>query len=70
MYSFKLVETKADRMREVGQNDKCSRYMSVFTSKRFRKDLVMCDIKDNVLIHYNHDSGEKKIIKGKTLVLP
>ena len=65
MYSFKLVETKADKMRAVGQNDRIARYMSVCTSKRFRKDLGLVDIKDNVLLHYNIDNDEKRVIKGK-----
>ena len=65
MYSFKLVETKAEKMRAVGQNDRIARYMSVCTSKRFRKDLGLVDIKDNVLLHYNFDTDEKRVIKGK-----
>ena len=64
MYSFKLVEEKVERMRGIGQNDRIARYMSVCTSKRFRKDLGVVDIKDNVLLHYNFDTDEKRVIKG------
>ena len=38
--------------------------MSVCTSKRFRKDLGVVDIKDNILLHYNFDTDEKRVIKG------
>ena len=65
MNSFKLIETKAERMKAVGQNDKIARYMSVCSSKRFRKDVGLVDIRDNVLLHYNFDTDEKRVIKGK-----
>jgi len=67
MYSFKLVEEKVERMRGIGQNDQIARYMSVCTSKRFRKDLGVVDIKDNILLHYNFDTDEKRVIKGNCM---
>ena len=68
MYSFKLVEEKVERMRGIGQNDRFARYMSVCTSKRFQKDLGVVDIKDNVLLHYNFDTDEKRVINGNWIV--
>ena len=70
MASFDLQEIKSNDMLEIDalvQDTKHARYMGICWPKKHRKDLIVSDILDNRLIHYNFDERRARSIKGSFL---
>ena len=71
MASFDLQEIKSNDMREIDAlvlDTNHARYMGICWPKKHRKDLIVSDIIDNRLIHYNFDEQRARAIKGISFV--
>ena len=62
--SKKLMEF----IKQTGGVDR-ARFMGAFSNKRHRKHIVLTDILNNYLIHYNIDSKQPKFIQGTCIIL-